>query len=739
MNQGRSSLLRVFSLYAVSGFVSLGYQVAWFRIFTGWFGSTNLTFALVVCNFIGGLSLGAILSERLTTLLERRLHLTDRLRIYGALELCVGTTVLLTLLAEQVPADLWGVFPYDLRGEIWVQTASYRLSQVGLAAACVLVPCIFMGATFPLLCNVFVGEPRGNRFPAALYAWNTLGACVGVLACQFVFFLWLGHERTFWLMAGMNLLLGLYFLVSGGAPRSSDEAHAEPVPASAADPATAGSGVLLTFALLSGFLAGALEGDLFKRISFLIQVSPGATMSFISFWAILGIFLASVLVYRSARLTLAVIKLCFVAALAYYLVAWQLRDLIIYPTLFHSTPAHLLFFTGIYVFPPFFLISFLLPYTCNLLQTRRQHLGLAYGLNTVAFCVGLIGFSLIAPKVNIFFSLKLFMVTLALGTLLLIFLSEARPLSLWKPLVALAGFAVALLVTPADFDRDYFLPDSHPATKPITAVKSNGADTTFVAGGTNLYFGRLPMSATAYKAQVYQRLMAHFPLLAHPKPEKALLICFGVGNTASAIAAHDSIVRIDAVDLNDNVFETAPEFAESNLEVFRDSRLRMIHDDGRDFLTRTDETYDLITSEPPPPLAAGAYRLYSREFYQAALDHLSPEGLMSQWLPMGQLPERAQNLAVRTFLDAFPHTLLLMGYGKDLILVGSQAPIDLERLTQRFSESQGVVEDLARIHVLEPADLHKRIMLTDEKLRFYYQTGRLLSDQRNDFEHILGS
>ncbi len=141
----------------------------------------------------------------------------------------------------------------------------------------------------------------------------------------------------------------------------------------------------------------------------------------------------------------------------------------------------------------------------------------------------------------------------------------------------------------------------------------------------------------------------------------------------------------------------------------------------------------------PPPLAAGAYRLYSREFYQAALDHLSPEGLMSQWLPMGQLPERAQNLAVRTFLDAFPHTLLLMGYGKDLILVGSPAPIDLERLAQRFSESQGVVEDLARIRVLEPADLHKRIMLTDEKLRFYYQTGRLLSDQRNDFEHILGS
>jgi predicted membrane-bound spermidine synthase len=56
-------MFRLFLLYAVSGFVSLGYQVAWFRIFTDWFGSTNLTFALVVCCFIGGLGFGALWSK----------------------------------------------------------------------------------------------------------------------------------------------------------------------------------------------------------------------------------------------------------------------------------------------------------------------------------------------------------------------------------------------------------------------------------------------------------------------------------------------------------------------------------------------------------------------------------------------------------------------------------------------------------------------------------------------------
>ena len=51
-------MTRVFLVYCLSGFVSLGYQVAWFRIYVDRFGSTNLTFALVLCNFIAGLGLG---------------------------------------------------------------------------------------------------------------------------------------------------------------------------------------------------------------------------------------------------------------------------------------------------------------------------------------------------------------------------------------------------------------------------------------------------------------------------------------------------------------------------------------------------------------------------------------------------------------------------------------------------------------------------------------------------------
>jgi predicted membrane-bound spermidine synthase len=78
-------MIRLFLLYAVSGFVSLGYQVAWFRIFTDWFGSTNLTFALVVCCFIGGLGFGALWSKPVANWIGRTHHLDSRMRLYGVI------------------------------------------------------------------------------------------------------------------------------------------------------------------------------------------------------------------------------------------------------------------------------------------------------------------------------------------------------------------------------------------------------------------------------------------------------------------------------------------------------------------------------------------------------------------------------------------------------------------------------------------------------------------------------
>lgn len=773
-------MIRLFFVYALSGFVSLGYQVAWFRIFTDWFGSTNLTFALVVCNFIGGLGVGSLLSERLTGWAQHYLGVEDRLRLYGGLEIIIAITALGTLLVAWMPPDLWGHFPYHLRNGLWTQDLDYAASQVAIGGMLVFVPCMLMGVTFPLLCNIFVGVPGGSRFPAALYAWNTLGACSGVVACLFLLLPSLGHGLTFCLMVGINLSIGAYFLLTGGAPslqwagkgvnaatttariQGDRQNRNEQVVGSRVigDPelaTTISVAGLLACAVLSGLLAGALEGDMFRRVGFTVTSNPGAAMPAISFWVILGIFLASTLVQRLPQLGLVHIKIAFAVAVVYYFGMARL----IYPVIHHAErsrphsaelesasaavsmfPASMLqlfLFIGWLVFVPYFLISLLLPYVCNHLQATRRHLGLAYGLNTLAFCMGLVGFTLVAPAVTIFYSFKLILVLSVCSVGVILVISERGGLSVWKPMLAVAVFLAGAVLTPAGFDRSMLNPALDPAEFPVEEVRSNGAVTTFVVrkpGDHRLYFGNQSMSGTNLVCQTYMRLMAHIPLLAQEHPTRALLICFGVGNTASAIAAHDTIEQIDAVDLNRQVFASAHAFADRNRDVAKDPRLRMIVDDGRNFLRLTDQAYDLVTSEPPPPMSSGVYRLYSREYYEDVLEHLTPGGMMTQWLPVYQMPGDAVRLAMATFLDVFPHALLFVGFNSELILVGSKIPLDLVRMVERYDDQESVVCDLRSINVNNPISLLARIMRTDASLREEYGVGPLISDQRNQFDRL---
>jgi len=752
-------MIRVLVLYAVSGFISLGYQVAWFRIVTDWFGSTSLTFALVVGNFIGGLGLGALLSARVTRFASDRLNLDDPLRIYGLFELLIALTAMLTIAGFYLPGDLLGSFPYTNQDGIWFPSLPYKSLATLTAALSIFLPCFFMGMTFPLLCDTFVHTPKGATFPSLLYAMNTLGACIGILVCQFSLILWFGHTRTFMLMIGANLALGAYFLSTGGAPSrwnaAGPSADTETKTERHSRPAASGW-TLLVLATLSGFIAGALEGDLFKRVSFMTGAAPGATMTFVSFWAVLGIFVASAAVKRFPRLRLTDIKLAFVVALIWYMVAWYYRYQILSgledpnpPTWFPSSMLILFGFTAVYTLVPYTLISTLLPYICNRMQADKLHLGIAYGLNTVAFCGGLIIFSLAAPSRSIFYSLNLFPLFFLIGTATLLAIRNLEKSARWQASAGIAALAGALILTPNQFDPDVFYPNEAQRHLPVEAVMANASDTTFVVDFTSvraepekmLYFGNHKMSGTNKPAQTYMRLMAHVPLLAQKDPRKALLICFGVGNTASAIASHQAIETIDIVDRNSNVFLTAPVFNRWNKNVINDPRLRLINDDGRAYLRKTDEKYDLITSEPPPPMASGVYRLYSLDYYLDAIEHLTPSGMMSQWLPIYQLPQEAADLIIRTFVAAFPHTILIIGYqfsnASELILVGSRLPIDMETVISRMREDESVEADLAEIDIERDNDLRFRLVADDEELRRVYSSGRVLRDQYNDLEHLI--
>ena len=245
------------------------------------------------------------------------------------------------------------------------------------------------------------------------------------------------------------------------------------------------------------------------------------------------------------------------------------------------------------------------------------------------------------------------------------------------------------------------------------------------------------MSSTSIDGQRYMRAFAHVPLLLHPEPRTAMVMCFGVGNTLAATLLHP-LERVDMVDYSADVLRHARYFEEANGRPLEDPRVRVFVNDARQHLRmQPPESYDLITGEPPPIPYAGVVNLYSREFFALARSRLRPGGLLSYWFPIDQVSEEVARSLVRAFVDVFPESVLLSGYGNELILLGSNGAlpqVDLARLAARSAEP-AIARDLRAIFLDRPEELVGALAATAETMRRASRDAAPVTDDRPSLEY----
>jgi spermidine synthase len=158
------------------------------------------------------------------------------------------------------------------------------------------------------------------------------------------------------------------------------------------------------------------------------------------------------------------------------------------------------------------------------------------------------------------------------------------------------------------------------------------------------------------------KMMAHLPLaFLDRQPQNALVICFGMGTTFRSL--HSWGIPVTAVELVPSVPKMFGYFHSDAAEVMSSPLSHVVIDDGRRFLERTDQQFDVITIDPPPPVeAAGSSLLYSEDFYGVIRQRLGPGGVLQQWLPVGDQPTiAAVALALRR---SFPYVRVL-AFGKN--------------------------------------------------------------------------
>nr|NIQ97218.1 methyltransferase domain-containing protein [Desulfuromonadales bacterium] len=176
-----------------------------------------------------------------------------------------------------------------------------------------------------------------------------------------------------------------------------------------------------------------------------------------------------------------------------------------------------------------------------------------------------------------------------------------------------------------------------------------------------------------------QVLVGHAPMLLHPAPRDVLVIGLGTGITLKGLPDHADC-RIDCVEISPEVVKAAEYFSDANGRALEDPDIRLTVEDGRNLLLTSTNTYDVIISEPSNPWQTGNANLFTDEFYRLAASRLNAGGVFGQWIGLYDITPGNLRIAVRTFLESFPHALAFRT-GADLILVGSREELKFDYLS----------------------------------------------------------
>jgi spermidine synthase len=675
--------------------------VVWLRLSMAQFGVTSALVSIVLSMFMAGLGLGSWGSGRLIRKYGDQVRI-PALRLYALIELLIGVSALV------VPHQLlWGRAILEHAG--LSSSGAYYLVSGGWIALTLVPWCACMGATIPVamlaIRKDFVGDSQKSF--SYLYLANVVGASVGSIAPLFLIELY-GFHGTLKIGALFNTILAasaIALSLRSSAPKTASSGSVV-TPISVSQPPRDRRTLVLLFA--TGLTSMALE------LVWIRQFTPYLGTMVYAFASILALYLTSTFVgsqiYRrwsqnnkqEGQLLWVLIGLFALLPLA--AVDPRIRFLPF------QIPIWPLMRLAMGIVPFSAALGFVTPMLVDRWSGGDpDRAGGAYALNVVGCILG--------PLLS--------------GFLLLPFLSERWVSCLfalpWLVIGAWPGWS-----SEADRSKQQLVPQSQFSYVIVLAA----AVLVFVSQGFEDHFGhrevlrdntatiiatgegmdkRLLVNGMGITSLTpITKMMAHLPLafLDHP-PQNALTICFGMGTTYRSLLSWG--IPSTAVELVPSVPRMFGYFHPDGPALLQSPLSRVVIDDGRRYLERSSEQFDVITIDPPPPVeAAGSSMLYSKEFYSIIKHRLRPDGILQQWLPGGDLEVRSA--VARALKESFPY-VRVMQYGANwgFHFIASSQPIP-NRTSAELVEHMpaAAIQDMMEWKFAETPELEFSFLLHQE-------------------------
>jgi spermidine synthase len=188
--------------------------------------------------------------------------------------------------------------------------------------------------------------------------------------------------------------------------------------------------------------------------------------------------------------------------------------------------------------------------------------------------------------------------------------------------------------------------------------------------------------------------------------KRVLIIGLGAGGISTYLGRFLPDATIDGVELDPGVIDVAKKY----FGIRETSKVRLIESDGRVFLNRHKETYDVILVDA----FTGSYipfHLMTKEFYRLVQDRLAPNGVAAfNFLPGTKLFDSN----IRTLKTVFDRV--------DLYHAGGD---------------WGVIAIAPRDPVADPETLKQQAVAVQERYKFRFDVAKLAVAERKELPKVL--
>lgn len=688
--RGRSrEMVWACALMVASGFAGLAYQIVWTQQSTAWLGHESAAVLAVVAAFFGGLALGALtLGSRIDHIngthslglrtLARKQALREPARWYAVCEIVIGIwSLTLAVLLEPASSAL-----LSLLGPQPSPTWHWFVAFVGTLL--LLLPATMaMGATLPAMERVFAASSSRNISISALYAANTAGAVVGVLAAAFWLVPQFGLARSAVVCALLNFACAAAAMRLKATGDEKAPSH-EPFPLRSNERSIKHrSKHLLALLAATGLLGIGYEVLVVRALS---QVAENTVYTFALLLAmyLIGTTLGAACYARWSAsnqqqsrtgdvLIQALAATCLVGTLllarADDVKDWLLGAL--GPSMTSALIGEAAIAALAFLLPTI-VMGALFSHLSTNARDRGIGFGHAIGVNTLGAAIAPLLFGVVlVPMIG----LKLALILVSAGYLLLVApVNWARPAQ-W---VMVATVAACMMWAPSLLNTR--IPVGGTLASHIEGAMASVSVVEDAAGVATLHINNRQQegSSATLLADARQALL---PILLHPAPTHALFLGLGTGLTASSATVHPSL-QVDAVELVPEVIDASTNFAASYANASDLTRLRMMSADARRYVRTSKQQYDVIVADNFHPARSGSASLYTVEHFESVRERLAEGGLFCQWLPLHQLDLDTLRSIVRSYLEVFPQgAALLSTHSLDTPTLGLLSHRNGERFT----------------------------------------------------------